>query len=387
MQEIGSRAYFSYLWSLKHPRRPAHTSVKACKSVANTFMAVNTRQSNIELLRIVAMFMVLLVHADFYSIGAPSAADCTGNPMDAMSRVYFQAIGIACVNIFVGISGWFGIHPTAKGIGSFLFQCLFWIVGIYLVALSAGTVRLSIDGLKECLLLTSSNWFIKAYVLLYILSPVMNTFAAQAPRQVFRNVLLSFFVFQSIYGWMFPDATAHIRDGYSTISFIGIYLLMRYIRMYLPDMSRQDRHVDLKYMLIAPVGVTAAYCVPPLMGINTTAGGFYWISYISPYTIALAAAVILSFSRLQLQNRFINRVAASSFAVFLAHYNTHTINHYTDCIRHLYNHCTIGGFWVASFLLMAGIFAVAVAIDQVRIKLWEMLLKAAASCRSKGVKE
>ena len=40
------------------------------------------RQSNMELLRIVAMFLVLLVHADFFSIGAPSASDCV-NRLDS----------------------------------------------------------------------------------------------------------------------------------------------------------------------------------------------------------------------------------------------------------------------------------------------------------------
>ena len=33
------------------------------------------RQSSIELLRMLAMFLVLLVHADFFSIGVPSTTD------------------------------------------------------------------------------------------------------------------------------------------------------------------------------------------------------------------------------------------------------------------------------------------------------------------------
>lgn len=33
------------------------------------------RQSNIELLRIIAMFLVLVVHADFWSLGGPNAEE------------------------------------------------------------------------------------------------------------------------------------------------------------------------------------------------------------------------------------------------------------------------------------------------------------------------
>lgn len=350
----------------------------------NTYMAKTTRQSNIELLRIVAMFLVLLVHADFYSLGAPSAGDCVAHTPDALSRVYLQAISIACVDIFVGISGWFGIRPTVKGMGNFVFQCLFWAVGIYLVAMATGTAHLSVDGIKECLALTRTNWFIKAYLLLYLLSPVLNTFAEHATRTVFRNVLLAFFIFQSIYGWMFPEATAHIQHGYSTISFIGLYLLMRYIRIYRPDRALHYRHADLWYVLLAPVCLTAAYVLPPLAGIGTTALGFYWLSYISPYTIVLTAAVILLFSRLQLQSKAINLVAASSFAVFLSHYNVYIIPHYTDTIRSLYAHHGLAAFWGMTLLLLAGIFAASVLIDQLRIGLWTGLLRVVGTCRNRG---
>lgn len=349
-------------------------------------MVKTRRQSNIELLRIVAMFLVLLVHADFYSLGAPSAADCAHNPLDAMFRVYFQAISIMCVNIFVGISGWFGIHPTANGICNFIFQCLFWIVGIYLVSVATGATNWSIEGLKDCLLLTKANWFIKAYILLYILSPVMNSFAKHAPRTVFRNVLCAFFVFQSIYGWMFPDSTMHLQNGYSTISFIGLYLLMRYIRTYRPDMSLQEKHAELKFIIIAPICLTIAYIAPPLAGISTTALGWYWISYISPYTIILTASVILFFSKLQIHSRFINWVAASSFAVFLAHYNTNVIHHYSNSIRYLYSHHNLAAFWCLTFLLLIGIFTISTLIDQVRIKLWKTLLKAASNHKSNSQK-
>lgn len=57
-----------------------------------------------ELLRIVAMFLVHLVHADFFSIGAPSASDCVNSPVDSSLSVFFEAISIACVDIFVCLS-------------------------------------------------------------------------------------------------------------------------------------------------------------------------------------------------------------------------------------------------------------------------------------------
>lgn len=77
------------------------------------------RDSNIELLRILAMFMVLLVHADFFSLGIPSVEDIQNNQLDSFWRIFFEAVNIPCVNIFVLISGYFGIKPTFKGGGEF----------------------------------------------------------------------------------------------------------------------------------------------------------------------------------------------------------------------------------------------------------------------------
>ena len=42
------------------------------------------RQSNIELLRIIAMFLVLLVHADFYSLGVVTPQDIRAFSLDSV---------------------------------------------------------------------------------------------------------------------------------------------------------------------------------------------------------------------------------------------------------------------------------------------------------------
>ena len=68
-------------------------------------MKTKTRESGIELLRIIAMLMVMFVHADFLAMGAPSSADVINNVADASVRVWIQALTMCCVDIFVLISG------------------------------------------------------------------------------------------------------------------------------------------------------------------------------------------------------------------------------------------------------------------------------------------
>ena len=101
-------------------------------------MIEKERLSNFELLRIVAMFMVLLVHADFFSLGEPTAEECVTSPKDVIPRLLFWSLSIACVDIFVLISGWFGIKPRAKGICNFLFSVFFGLLGFMLLHVLLG---------------------------------------------------------------------------------------------------------------------------------------------------------------------------------------------------------------------------------------------------------
>jgi len=194
------------------------------------------RQTNMEILRILAMFLILTVHADYWSLGAPSTTECIDNPIASVTRIFIEAVAILSVNTFVLISGWFSIKPSVKGFCNFIFQCAFFFIGIYAIMIIIGLQSVSWQGIKIALMLTPKNWFVKAYIGLYILSPVLNYFCEKSTRKQLRNLLICFFVFQTIYGC--SGAATFIEQGYSTFSFIGLYLLARYLNIYKPDFCK-----------------------------------------------------------------------------------------------------------------------------------------------------
>lgn len=154
-----------------------------------------------ELLRIIAMFLVLVVHADFFSLGAPTQIDVQQAPLSSFSKFFFESLSIVCVNVFILISGWFGINPKIKSISSFLFQCFFYLWGIYAFSLLMGYVSFSLRGIAECFFLLKWDWFIKAYLVLYIVSPILNAFVEHSTKKQFSIILVAFFSFQTIYAW------------------------------------------------------------------------------------------------------------------------------------------------------------------------------------------
>lgn len=89
------------------------------------------RWSNIELLRMIAMFMILVIHANMVSLSHPTTGDLLSNAIPTITRYFFESFGIVGVDIFVLISGWFLINTRAKSFYSFFFQILTLWGGVF----------------------------------------------------------------------------------------------------------------------------------------------------------------------------------------------------------------------------------------------------------------
>jgi surface polysaccharide O-acyltransferase-like enzyme len=90
---------------------------------------VKVRESNIELLRNISMFMILVIHANFVALPKISYEELMSNTTPSVVRYFIESIGIVAVNVFVFISGWFGVRTRTKSVLSFIYQILFFLVG------------------------------------------------------------------------------------------------------------------------------------------------------------------------------------------------------------------------------------------------------------------
>ena len=59
------------------------------------------RESNIELLRSIAMFMILLLHANFVALAYPTIDELTLSPIPQYFRLLLESICIVSVSVFV----------------------------------------------------------------------------------------------------------------------------------------------------------------------------------------------------------------------------------------------------------------------------------------------
>lgn len=326
------------------------------------------RQSNVELLRIVATFLILTVHADFFSIGAPTVEDMDSQPIESCGQLLFQALSVVAVNVFVLISGWFGIRTTLSGVLKLLFQCTFFGALMYAVAVALGKASLSGGGLLS-VVISNNNWFVVGYIGLMVLAPMLNAFVAAASRRQFELVLIAFFVFQTVYGTFVPLGNPIVK-GYSTFSFIGLYLLARYINIYKSNICNRGGYCVALYAGCAILNVLLYIAtkrwlpqLEMLFGVN---------SYINPLNIIGACGLTFAFVGMKMPfNRMINFISASAFAAFLLHFSQCQL--YKELMRGLYARYPGAGYVFAAGIVILAIFAIAVLLDQPRKALWKVI--------------
>lgn len=335
--------------------------------------AAKLRESNMELLRCVAMLLVVGVHACFFSLGSPTAGEAHAAPLPVYTRSLIQALCIGSVNMFVLISGWFGIRPKVKSFTKLLYQVYFCTLGVYVVFIAAGWTVFSVKGLAKMLLLVGDFWFVNAYIGLYLLAPLINAFLEKATQRQVEMFLLAYFVFQFLFGWVSPNA-ANFGGGYSTMSFIFLYVLAHYVRTYrMTLIQRPPRYVYLLVFFVTALVQALIYFCTIFWEIK---GGGRLYLYTSPTVILMALAMLLYFSRLSFRSRVVNWFAASSFSVYLFHtVSGYTGDVYKSVVKYIFAETSGVGCLLAIAAFVLAVYVSITLIDQLRIASWKRMWK------------
>ncbi len=326
-----------------------------------------------ELLRIIAMLLVMVVHADGRALHFPTVIEVNDAPCSSFLRYLTESFSIVCVDTFVLLSGWFGIHLKLKRLSELLFQIFFFSVVCvaFYVLFSAKKVSLT-DALYHIFILDKGDyWFIKCYLGLYILSPVLNAFVEKVTQKEYASFLIIFFVFQTVLGWC-SNSASYIEYGYSAFSFMGLYLLARYVRLYPYKWSVMPRRFDLLVYLIVVCILTASAFLFRYNNVKYD-GTFL---YTNPLVIIASLHLLLFFSKMRLTSRFVNWIAVSSFAIYLVHSNHYIyLDYYDAVIKGWFDSLTRCPFILCTTLLIAVVFIISILTDKVRILIWKRLIK------------
>lgn len=335
------------------------------------------RSSNIELLRIVAMLFIMFGHLNRENWGLPDMQTLRSFPLAGGLGVWFRMINLTGVDVFVLISGYFGIRPRVNSVASLFFQGLFFSVGMYAFWLLTKQTTFSLGEFSMHLKPMKIYWFLGVYVWLMLIAPILNRYIDTATKGELRLLLFVYFFFScGVEWWM--SASAELYRGYSILSFVGLYLLARYIRLYGGRWCKLSPWYDL-LIFVGSTLLSAVSALALVWGAGRTFEGDdplieRLVSYNSPLCILAALSLLLFFSKLKIGHvRWINWLAASSFSVYLLHEEYLMRPHYEAIAEYISQHYA-GIVWFAALTgVVLGLYFATTLIDQVRQQFWRRL--------------
>jgi len=232
-----------------------------------------------------------------------------------------------------------------------------------------GDGDVQIKGLiKNICAFSRENWFIQCYLFLMLFSPVLNTFVNNVKEKTLLLYIVVFSFCAFYFGCVHDSTYFYFNRGYSVTSFVLIYLVGRYVRLYGEEKLRNYSSIKLL--------IVWSLCIATMMLGNLFFASYsrLWC-YCSPIQIISASLLLLLFIRIKIQSGFINWVGKSCLAVFILHTSD---PFFTWIVRFNSTMFHAGSLvkWVASVVFVSlTVFIVSVCLDKVRLFFVRPILK------------
>lgn len=327
-----------------------------------------TRDSNIELLRILTMLMIIGHH---FAVHGGFRFDSPQLTANVLFLQWLSVGGKLGVNLFVLISGYFLV--TSKGLRlsrviKFWLPVFFYSVVIYPVCALAGLTEFQTGAFLETLipLISKQWWFASSYFVMYLLHPLMNRLLRRLTPKWYLVLLGILTVLWSVYP-VLPRLPERLRDP---LWFMFLYIIAGYLRLH----GVADKCRARIWLVLGAVMMVLGFAWTAVR-LSAWAGSEpqYEILYLDAWNLLCLLASVglfLGFAAMKLgQLPAVNTVAAASFGIYLIHDS--------DYLRYpLWRGLFNCAAWGESPLLIpyalaaiALVFVVCLALERLRIKL------------------
>ena len=329
------------------------------------------RASNIELLRIISMILIIMHHFSVHGC-FPFTPDLTFN------KVFLQVFGLggkAGVVAFVMITGYFMIssslklHKFAKLVG----QIWFYSIAMLGMAMGLGLDTVTSRNMMLALLpIGAMSWFAQNFLVLYLLTPVINR-VLHWLQHTYYVILL---VVSTVIWFLMPTVlnlwpnVPHTTFGFKHIfSFIVFYSMGAYIKLY-------GSHITKKIGIIfSAIGFVGAFLGDILVDVLAMTNPVYMkqIFYFTQndygfFQLLLGIGLFIIFLKVKITYRpWINAVASTTFGIYLLHDNKLFLHYMWDNALATYQYYDSLVLPLYAIFVVALIFVIGMIVDYVRL--------------------
>lgn len=329
------------------------------------------RDSNIELLRIIATLFILVTHCNGWFLrewGSITSWN-TGGYMVGVCRVLIQNISCLGVDIFVLISGFYGIRPKVKSIVNLFTLLLFFYVGCYCWDCYLGNDTFTFAGLMaNTAAFSRENWFINSYIFLMLLSPLVNAFVDKESPKTIALYIVIFAVLTLYFGCYRSNPYWYYNWGYSVTMMLNVYLVGKI----LGKCKEQLRSVKYVYLVFIFVFLIGLMSVVRLISSNEEV----WLHYGSPLTICASCTCFLLFYRLPtFHSGIVNWIGKSCLACFILHVCNPVFDWLVQKDILYFTSYSFPIYCIKISVAILGVFVAAILLDKVRLFVFKPLIE------------
>lgn len=284
-------------------------------------MSKKARKSNIELLRIIAMFLIIAHHYAIHGIISNSyQLWSTGMPVNKLFTMLMMPGGQVGVALFFIITGYFQVNRSTFSLNKVITVTFFYSVFsliVWMICNQLGYVSLASGNVATYILhlfLPFSGqlwWFASTYVLLMIISPSLNRLINDVPSFYFLLIVLFAWLFWYIFGYIYS---------------LPLYNLLKAVFFYMIGAlyQKQSFHFKRRFLTVSVIVFIFGWCIfaaiEYLKAIGIDESMFFKALQVGLAVPACALALFhIGATSVVSNSRFINQLAAATYGIYLLH--------------------------------------------------------------------
>ncbi|WP_317642888.1 acyltransferase family protein [Bombiscardovia apis] len=324
------------------------------------------RNSNFEALRLFAMFLIVLFHFHWDKANIVSTSSPFKNTILAGLVTLFSNWGNVGDALFFMLSSWF-LCEEKQSIKKNLYRA--WILELQILFYSGCSIafyylvlHIPYHGTEWIPALfpfaTGSWWYVTSYGLFLLISPFLTIGLKRMGPRLHAILACGLLI---LYGFTSAAVFSLDMTG-SVFIFTYVYILMSYIRWYIPTLleSRKAGTVLIIFGLV--LGYTSQWTLAKIVPIN------WWLFHMRNATsLAISLGlIVLAINRPATHSRIINKLASTTLSIFLLQ-----VSVFGTCYSHFTYSNALGDargvrLFLLDFLLAIIFFVACVSFDLLR---------------------
>lgn len=295
----------------------------------NAGTASKEKNMGIELLRIVAILMIMALH-----VMGQGGVLLAATPLSKGYEIayFWEALSYPSGTIFGIIAGYVGLKASGKisNIVYIWLQVLFYtviITGIFAFVMpETFGLRAIINML--CPVMTEQYWYISAYIGTMLFAPIINNAVNNMPKKQIDFMFVIAIILFSVLPTLFSTDVFGLRGGCSILCVMTFYFIGAYMRKYELMENLSSGALALVYFLATFATWGCKLFIETVYGFsaNYPEKGNILYAFNSPTVIIAGMAIVVLFSRIKLNKtmtKAVGAVAPLTLGAYLI--NTHPL--------------------------------------------------------------